>query len=210
MSGSLALREMAMGFFRGKVLCAVVRLGITDALAVGPLTAEELAAATMTNPDAMRRFLRALGSMGVVEEIAPARFELTKFGDPLRRNAPDSVWASMIFWADLLADAWTYLPDCVRAGDRSGAEAARQRDGTTSRWSREPEAQAIFHAVFAEATPDELCAAGTGLGLFALPGRRRPRRWGRRTACRSPCGATSGAGRSCRAAGRDRRGCETV
>ncbi len=154
-SSRLALGEMAMGFFRGKVLCAAVRLGIADALAAGPMTAEELAAATRTNPNAMRRFMRALGSIGVVEEIAPARFELTRFGDPLRRDAPDSVWASMIFWADLLADAWTYLPDCVRAGDRSGAEAARQRDGTTSRWSSEPEAQAIFHAVFSEPTADD-------------------------------------------------------
>ncbi|MGO9111724.1 MAG: methyltransferase [Thermoguttaceae bacterium] len=154
-SSRLALGEMAMGFFRGKALCAAVRLGIADALAVGPMTAEELAAATMTSPDALRRFMRALGSLGVVEEISPARFELAKFGDPLRRDAPGSVWASMIFWADLLADAWTYLPDCVRAGDRSGAEVARQRDGATSRWSTEPEAQAIFHAVFAEATADD-------------------------------------------------------
>ncbi len=147
-----ALREMAMGFFRGMVLCAAVRLGIADALAVGPLTADELAAATTTDSRAMRRFMRALASIGVVEEISPARFELAEFGDPLRRDAPDSVWASMVFWADLLADAWTYLPDCVRAGDHSGAEVARQRDGSISRWATEPEAQAIFHAVFSEAT----------------------------------------------------------
>jgi SAM-dependent methyltransferase len=56
----------------------------------------------------------------------------------------------MIFWADLLADAWTYLPDCIRTGDRSGAEAARQREGSTSRWSKEADGKAIFHAVFAE------------------------------------------------------------
>lgn len=146
----LALVEMAMGFIRGKVLCAAVRLGIADALAHGPMTIDELAAATKADPDALARFMRSLASLGVVDEVAPARFSLTTFGDPLRRDAPDSVWASMVFWADLLADAWTYLPDCVRAGDRSGADAARQREGATSRWSREPDAQAIFHAVFAE------------------------------------------------------------
>src|SRR6476646_912170 len=123
-SSRLALSEMARGFFRGKVLCAAVRLGIADVLAAGPMAADELAAATKTNPSALRRFMRALGSIGVVEEIATARFGLTKFGDPLRRNAPDSVWASMVFWADLLADAWTYLPECIRTGDRSGVEAA--------------------------------------------------------------------------------------
>lgn len=151
----LALVEMAMGFFRGKVLCAAVRLGVADALANGALSIDELASATETNPIALRRFMRALATIGVVEEIAPARFELTAFGDPLRRDAPNSVWASMVFWSDLLADAWTYLPECVRAGDRSGAEAARQREGTSSRWSREPDAKSIFHAVFAEASADD-------------------------------------------------------
>jgi len=154
-SSRLALSEMARGFFRGKVLCAAVRLGIADALADGPMTVNELAAATKTNPNALRRFMRALASIGVVEESAPARFRLTMFGDPLRREAPDSVWAGMVFWADLLADAWTYLPDCVRVGDRSGSEAARQREGTTSRWSMEPDARAIFHAVFAEASASD-------------------------------------------------------
>ena len=149
---------MAQGYFRGKTLCAAVRLGIADALADGPLTVVELAAATETNSSALHRFLRALATIGVVEEVAPARFSLTAFGDPLRRNAPDSVWASMIFWADLLADAWTHLPDCVRAGDKSGAEAARQRAGATSRWSLEPDAQAIFHAVFAESTADDFAS----------------------------------------------------
>jgi SAM-dependent methyltransferase len=157
-SSRLALNDMAMGFFRGKVLCAAIRLGIADALARGSMTADELAVATKTNAGALCRLMRALASMGVVEEIAPARFELTEFGGPLCRDASDSVWASMIFWADLLADSWTYLPDCVRAGDRSGAEAARVRDGSTSRWSREPEARAIFHAVFAEPTAEDFAA----------------------------------------------------
>jgi hypothetical protein len=154
-SSRQALGEMAMGFIRGKVLCAAVRLGIADALGEGSRTLAELAATTKTDPGALRRFLRALASMGIVEELEPAGYRLTAFGDPLRRAAPDSVWASMVFWADLLADAWTWLPDCIRAGDRSGAEAARRQQGATSRWSREPEAQAIFHAVFAEpAAPD--------------------------------------------------------
>lgn len=157
MSGSskLALVDMAMGYFRGKVLCAAVRLRIADTLADGPMTVDELALATKSNAGALHRFMRALASIGVVEEIAPARFALTKFGDPLRRDAPGSVWASMIFWSDLLADAWTYLPDCIRAGDRSGADAARQREGSTSRWAKEPDAKAIFHAVFAEAAADD-------------------------------------------------------
>jgi hypothetical protein len=157
-SHRLALVDMARGFFRGKVLCAAVRLGVADALADGPMTVDELAVATGSNASALRRFMRGLAGIGVVEEVAPSRFSLTALGQPLRRNAPDSVWASMVFWADLLADNWTWLPEIIRAGDRSGAEAARQSEGIPSRWSREPDANAIFHHVFAEAGAEENAA----------------------------------------------------
>jgi hypothetical protein len=150
-----ALIDMATGFFRGKVLCAAARLRIADALASGPMTSADLAAAIDVDADGLRRLLRGLASIGVVEEVSPSRFALTPFGEPLRRNAPGSVWASMIFWADLLADAWTYLPECVRAGNRSGADAARRSEGTPSRWSREPDPTSIFHAVFAEPTAED-------------------------------------------------------
>lgn len=151
-----SLVEMAQGYFRGKVLCAAVRLGIADALGDGEKNLDELAAATESNSDSLYRLLRALASIGVVEEVAPARFALTPFGQPLRRDAADTVWASMVFWADLLADSWTYLAECVRAGGKSGATAAREREGVSSRWSREPDAKAIFHAVFRESTADDM------------------------------------------------------
>ncbi len=145
-----SLVDMARGYFRGKVLCAAVRLGVADALGDGEKNLDDLATAVAADPNALYRLLRTLASIGVVREIAPARFALTSFGQPLRRDVPGSVWASIVFWADLLADSWTYLAECVRAGGRSGAAAAMEREGVKSRWSREPDAGAIFHAVFAE------------------------------------------------------------
>ena len=56
----------------------------------------------------------------------------------------------------MLADSWTYLADCVRAGDKEGATLARGRDGVKSRWSLEPNAQTIFHTVFAEPTAENM------------------------------------------------------
>src|SRR5580765_4590060 len=151
---SVSLADMARGYFRGKLLCAAVRLGIADALRDDEKTLDELALATAANPDALRRILRALASIDVVTETTTGWFALTPFGRPLRRDVPDSVWASIIFWADLLADSWTYLADCARAGGRAGVAAAMEREGIKSRWSVEPDAQAIFHAVFAEATAE--------------------------------------------------------
>ncbi len=148
----ISLGEMARGYFRGKLLVAAVRLGIADALGDVEKGLDEIALATKANPDALYRLMRALASIGVVAEVAPARFRLTPFGQPLRKDVPNSVWASIIFWADLLADSWTYLTDCVQAGNRDGAAVARERDGTKSRWSVEPDAKAIFHHAFAEST----------------------------------------------------------
>jgi hypothetical protein len=151
-----SLGEMARGYFRGKLLCAAVRLKIADALRDRDKSLDDLARETATDPDALKRVLRALASIGVVDEVAQDRFVLTPFGQPLRRDVPNSEWASIVFWSDLLSDAWTYLADCVRAGGRAGAAATMERQGLKSRWSVEPDAQAIFHAVFAESTADSM------------------------------------------------------
>ena len=94
--------------------------------------------------------------IGVVDEVRPGWFTLTPLGQPLRRDATDSVWASVIFWSDLLADSWTYLADCVRAGGPTTAVQVMEQQGIPSRWSREANAQAIFHAAFAESTEQSM------------------------------------------------------
>ncbi len=153
-----ALIDMARGYIRGKVLCAAVRLEIADALGDSEQHLDELAVETGSDRDALYRLLRAMAGIGVLTEVTPFRFALTPLGQPLRRDAPGSVWASIIFWADLLADSWTYLAECVRAGGNQSALAVMERDGVASRWSREPDAQAIFHAAFAEPTATDMAA----------------------------------------------------
>ncbi|MFN0056106.1 MAG: methyltransferase [Planctomycetales bacterium] len=151
-----SLVDMAQGYFRGKLLCAAVRLVVADALGEGEKGLDDLAVTTQSNPDSLFRLLRALASIGIVQEVSHSRFVLTEVGRPLRRDVPDSSWASIVFWADLLADEWTYLPECVRAGGRSEAKGALERAGVKSRWSMEPDAPAIFHAVFAEPTAADM------------------------------------------------------
>ena len=73
-SSRLTLIDTAQGFFRGKVLCAAVRLGIAEALADGAMTVDELAAKTETNPRALVRLLRALESLGVIADDASGPF----------------------------------------------------------------------------------------------------------------------------------------
>jgi hypothetical protein len=150
------LEEMAKGFFRGKVLCAAVQLGLPDAFAQGERSVDELAAATGTHAPSLHRLLRALASFGVTVETAPARFVLTALGQPLRKDVAGTVRATVEFWADSMADRWTYLADCVRSGSMAGAVQAMERDGMKSRIAVNPQAaRSLFHGCFAEATGED-------------------------------------------------------
>src|SRR5271168_1725136 len=131
---NVALIQMAMGYFRSRALCAAARLGVADALGDQERTVDQLAAACEAEPGALYRLLRALASFGVVAETSPSSFVLTAFGKPLRKNVPDSAWAGVVFWGDLIADDWSHLTECVRTGRKS---AEVRPAGTLSRWSQD-------------------------------------------------------------------------
>src|SRR5271170_2082030 len=140
-----ALTDMAMGYARSRALCAAARLGVGDALGDEERSVDDLAKSLGANPDSLYRLLRALASFGVVVERSPRQFALTPFGRPLRKDVPDSEWNGIVFWADLLADSWAQLTECVRSGDN--AMSVMAREGIASRWSKDPNANSIFHAV---------------------------------------------------------------
>src|SRR5580704_9110111 len=131
-----ALVEMAMGYARSRALCAAARLEIADCFNGSEKTVAQLAGACKADEASLYRLLRALASFGIVSETAPARFVLTTLGAPLRQGAPDSVWAAVIFWADLLADQWSYLTECVQTG-QSAARIMAQKN-VASHWSSDP------------------------------------------------------------------------
>jgi len=147
-----ALTEMAMGYFRSRVLCAAARLGVADALGDDERSVDQLAVLCGAQPAHLYRLLRALASFGVVAESTPERFVLTPFGKPLRKEAGDSEWAAVVFWADLLADSWSYLTECIRTG---GTAASVRPEGVPSRWSQDPNAMAIFRGVMGTAPAED-------------------------------------------------------
>jgi O-methyltransferase domain/Dimerisation domain len=146
------LIEMAMAYSRSRVLCAAARLGVADALGDEVRSIGFLAEKCQADATALYRLLRALASIGVTEETTPEHFRLTSFGKPLRRDAPQSVWPAVVFWADLLADSWSLLTDCIRTGQ----PASQVRDPKIpSRWSQDPEANSIFRAVMGTAPAED-------------------------------------------------------
>jgi len=63
-----------------------------------------------------------------------------------------ALWPAVVFWADLPADSWSLLTDCVR----TGKPAALVRDpNVPSRWSQDPEASSIFRAVMGTAPTED-------------------------------------------------------
>jgi ubiquinone/menaquinone biosynthesis C-methylase UbiE len=144
---------MAMAYSRSCVLSAGARLGVADALGDAERSALEVATACEADPSSMYRLLRAMAALGLLNETSPQHFRLTALGQPLRKDAPDSAWASVVFWADLLADFWSQLGECVRTG-QSAAQVMTQT-GRPSRWSQDPEAGAIFRAVMGTAPTED-------------------------------------------------------
>ena len=151
-TANTGLVEMAMAYSRSRVLCAAARLGVADALVDEVRSVGFLAGKCQADANALYRLLRALASIGLTEETTPEHFRLTAFGTPLRRDVPKSVWSAVVFWADLLADSWSLLTDCVR----TGKPASEVRDpNIPSRWSQDPDASAIFRAVMGTAPAED-------------------------------------------------------
>jgi hypothetical protein len=141
---NLSLTDVACGYFRSRALCAAARLGIADALGDGERTVADLASACQADGAGLYRLLRALASFGVVAETQPGSFLLTDYGRPLRKDHPESEWPSVVFWADLLADAWSDLTACVRTGKPSREVRPPE---VPALWSQDPQAGEIFRAV---------------------------------------------------------------
>ena len=111
------LRRLADGYQVTQAIHVAATLGIADELGSGEKASEELAVATGSHPDALYRLLRALASVGVLEERPDRRFALTPVGDRLRRDAPESLagWAALIGLPDHW-QAWGALLYSVQTG----------------------------------------------------------------------------------------------
>ena len=74
--GAAVMMEMITGAWCAQAITAAADLGIADALANGPLTARELAAAIDADADTVSRLLRALISRGIFRQRRDGRYDL--------------------------------------------------------------------------------------------------------------------------------------
>jgi hypothetical protein len=140
----IAMLELITELWAAQAITAAADLGIADALAKGPLSADELASAVNADADALRRLLRALISRGIFRQRRDARYDLTPLGNTLRSDADVSMAAFARFLGSPQhREHWSHLTDAVRTG-RSVVPALRGKP-VFEYLADEPELAAIFN-----------------------------------------------------------------
>ena len=116
--GAERLYPFIYGYVMAQVIGTAVRLGIQEELATAARPVAELAAAVGADTDALRRLLRALETLKLVDEVEADQFALSGIGQHLCRDAPESLHNSVLFACDpAIWRAWGALEHTVRTGE---------------------------------------------------------------------------------------------
>jgi SAM-dependent methyltransferase len=117
-SPTAAMVGLIAGFGISHAIRVAAELGLADALADGPRSAQELASITGSNVASLKRLVRALVSVEVLAEDEVGRFALTAIGRTLRRDVPGSLraWALTALGQECSA-GWGELVRSVRTGE---------------------------------------------------------------------------------------------
>lgn len=113
----LELIKIATSIWKARALYAAAQLALADLIADSERSADELARATRTHAPSLLRLLRALASCGVVTEVGPARFRMTRLGSALRTGAPGAARSTVLTLAgDWQWKAWDNFLYSVETG----------------------------------------------------------------------------------------------
>jgi hypothetical protein len=112
------LLQLMNGYWVTQSIAVAAELRLTDELASGAATAEELAAATGTHAPSLERLLRALAMIGVLDEQPGMRFALTPVGSFLRDDVPGSLRAlARMRGSEWQWRSWLELGHSIRTGE---------------------------------------------------------------------------------------------
>jgi O-methyltransferase domain/Dimerisation domain len=119
MPAQARVMEMICGYWMTQALSVTARLGIPDHIAGGTDRLATLATATGSNPGALYRLLRFLGSLGLLVRTEDDRYTLTELGECLRSDSPNTMRNLAILAGAEHYRIWMHLADSVRTGDPS-------------------------------------------------------------------------------------------
>jgi len=160
MPPQMRLYQMAIGHYVSRALHVIAKLGVAELLKDGPRRSDELAEATETHAPSLRRVMRLLASVDVLEEREDGAFALTPLGECLRVDVPGSSRAMVLLFAGIgIQDSWKELEYCVRTGE----PAFRKRGASDPfiEMAKDPEAAANFDAAMADFTKMTAIAVAT-------------------------------------------------
>jgi hypothetical protein len=160
---SLALRLLALfnSNWIPQALYVAAELGLPDLLANGPQSSESLAQARGVHAPSLRRLLRALVTLEVVQERADGAFELLPMGALLGNDAAPSLRAWAILVGRYQWQEWGHLLDSIKTGasarqllvDTAGSRHLEQNPQRAAVFNEQnPEQAAVFNQAMDEVT----------------------------------------------------------
>lgn len=113
--------DIIFGRWCSQILYGGVRLGVFDALSGGPKSTTDLAAELRLDPSLAYRLLRALGSLGLLNEDTNRSFSLTDASEFLRTDHPESLRGMALLEEGPEHYAvWNHLCAMIRDGKQDG------------------------------------------------------------------------------------------
>ena len=110
--------QMMSGLWVSRGIWVAAKLGISDHLADGPKTADELAKLTDTHSDSLYRILRMLAMVGIYKEDGERKFSLTPLSETLLSDAVGTLrGAAIAEMGEVHYAAWGNIMHSVRTGE---------------------------------------------------------------------------------------------
>ena len=144
------VRDLITGAWATQVIHHGVKFEVFDALARGPVSSKDIAAATGADPDGMFRLLRGIAALGLARHVESDVFAATSEGRLLCRDAPASLRGIALHWGERIWKSFETLNVSVVSGKASVASGADDFVTMQSDQAR----SAVFNRAMAEQSLD--------------------------------------------------------
>jgi hypothetical protein len=111
------LLDLIVAFQKTQCIRVAVELGLPDLLAEHPTSATDLAQVCGVDPPMLRRFLRALIAIGLIELEDDGRYALTSMGRAL--GSDDLGPVAIFYGSDPTWSVWSALGNSIRTGQQA-------------------------------------------------------------------------------------------
>jgi SAM-dependent methyltransferase len=157
LTAAATLRQMIMGFRVTQLVYVAAKLGLADHLRPGPQSPQELAQAAGAEPQALRRLLRALASLGLFTELDDGAFALTPLAELLQSDTADSLRSlALLYGEEWLWHAYGRMLYSVQTGQPAFEQAHGQP--LYDYLHDHPPAAALFHQAMSGYSAQEAAA----------------------------------------------------